>query len=486
MLDAVVRLLDGDGEATAFAVHPDGWFLTCDHSLADRGDAQVMLSHNRQEIYDAEIVLRRPDLDVAVLRVREGGPFVSLTIGDAAEVGRQAHLFAHFTLDRVARMSAWAPTGFRHVEVWWVLPSLVDVLACPTDDEGRGLLVYHAPDHVETGCSGAPITAVHGSTVFGMHTSELYRGIGSAVRGDVLKTVLKEAGMDCRAWTGRAGKRTKPEVLSRARERYTSEWLNVTFTTNVDLDEMTPEDAQRRLDYLAETGQNRLNFPSMDTLLGYLYFGVGDVDRAYEFGCKAFDETGNLRTARLLKAIAMRGQRTEEIVSALRSVVEASPGQESYASSVRRCSLAIELLGLLWKLERHQDMIDVCEVVRPYIEQGDREMRVRCLRSRALTELGRSEEALGDYEKMWAERADGVEALDFVGFAKALAATPGQEIRAVRLGMWAMSWPQAPRGLFVQAAQAAGGLGFAHLQGMLTERATIAHEDDIDLASRVL
>lgn len=486
MHDAVVRLLAGDGEATAFAVHPDGWFLTCDHSIADTGEVQVMLSHNRREIYDAEVVLRCPEADVAVLRVREGGPFASCEVADHAETGRHAHLLAHFTLDRIGKMTAWAPTGYRNVEVWWVMPSLVEILACPSDDEGRALLTYHSPDHVETGCSGAPITQVHGETVLGMHTSEFYRGMGLAVRATELNEALKAAGVSSRAWKGRPGKRTRTDVAVRARDRYDAEWLSITYTANVNLDRIDAEDARKRLDYLAKSGQDGLDYPSMHTLKGYLYYGIGDYDRAYESGMMAFDKASSLRAAYLLKCVAQRGVRAEEVVAAMRSRIEKSAAERSYSSSVRLCCFAGELLDLLWRLGRPQEMVDISEDLLPHFEMGDRDMTVRCLRSRALCSVGRFEEAVEGFEQMWSGRADGAEGPDFVAFTKALASTTGNEVRAVRLGMWATSWAQAPRGLFVHAAEAASALGLDQMAAMLTQRALVARDDDADILDRAL
>lgn len=463
MLDAVVRLLTGDGEATAFAVHPDGWFLTCDHSIAATDDVQIMLSHGRQEVYDAEVVLRRPETDVAVLRARAGGPFVSLEVADVVETGRHAQLLSHFTLDRLTKMSSWAPTGYRSVEVWWVLPSLVEVLATPVEDEGRALVLYHSPDHVESGCSGAPVVGIETRAVLGMHTSEFYRAMGLAVRANELNAILQSVGVTSRAWSGRAGKRTPADVIQRAKDRSDAEWLSVTYVVNTTIEQIDAEDAQKRLNYLAESGRDQLDYPSMHILLSYLYFGIGDFDKAYDSARTAFLRSGSPRAAYVLNRIARRGIRADEVLALLRGRIEATSPEASYASAVIQCEVAGQVLDLLWRMERNQEMAEVADSIAPYLDYGDRDMSVRCLRARALVGVGRNEEAVEIYDKVWADRADGVEPIDFATFAKALAVT-GQEHRAVRLGLWACAWTSATRTLFLNAAQAAHALGLAQLQ----------------------
>lgn len=484
MLDAVVRLLTCGGEATAFAVHPDGWFLTCDHSLADSNDIAIMLSHNRHEVYDAEVVLRKPESDVAVLRAREGGPYVSLALARGSNVpfGQHAQLSAHFTLDRISRMMAFSPTGPRSVRPINAVPTLIQVLTVIDDDGERKLLAYHAPPHVETGCSGAPITRLDTQGVVGMHAAQIYQGIGVAVHSAELERCLREARAPRRPWWGRGGKRTPEDVAERAANRFMAEWLCVSHTTIHDLDEVEADESRETLDWLTETGLSQVETASMYVLLAHLYFGADDFEQAFRFGMRALEAEGSTRTAYIMNRIGRKGCRDEEIIAALWQRVMEPSAETSFAHAVTRVSVGGYLLDLLWRRARYEDMITVAEALQPHREIGDREMTVRCLHARALCALGRFEEAIADYDAAWVGRAEGMVGIDFSFYARALGSTSGEEARAVRLGLWGLTWSKAPRGLFEHAAAAAGSLGLSQAQAALQERVAVAQDDDVDIS----
>ena len=68
-------------------VDPSGLIVTNHHVIENMTDVRVALSDRRE--FDAEIVLRDPRTDLAVLRIKNGGNFPALELGDsdALEVG---------------------------------------------------------------------------------------------------------------------------------------------------------------------------------------------------------------------------------------------------------------------------------------------------------------------------------------------------------------------------------------------------------------
>ncbi len=68
-------------------VDPSGLVVTNHHVIEGMTDVKVALSDKRE--FDADIVLRDPRTDLAVLKLKGGGPFPALELGDsdAAEVG---------------------------------------------------------------------------------------------------------------------------------------------------------------------------------------------------------------------------------------------------------------------------------------------------------------------------------------------------------------------------------------------------------------
>ena len=68
-------------------VDPSGLIVTNHHVIENMTDVRVALSDRRE--FDAEIVLRDPRTDLAVLRIKQGGKFPALELGDsdALEVG---------------------------------------------------------------------------------------------------------------------------------------------------------------------------------------------------------------------------------------------------------------------------------------------------------------------------------------------------------------------------------------------------------------
>jgi len=68
-------------------VDPSGLIVTNHHVIENMTDVRVALSDRRE--FDAEIVLRDPRTDLAVLRIKNGGKFPALELGDsdAVEVG---------------------------------------------------------------------------------------------------------------------------------------------------------------------------------------------------------------------------------------------------------------------------------------------------------------------------------------------------------------------------------------------------------------
>ena len=68
-------------------VDPSGLVVTNHHVIENMTDVKVALADKRE--YEAEIILRDPRTDLAVLRLKNGGGFPSLELGDsdALEVG---------------------------------------------------------------------------------------------------------------------------------------------------------------------------------------------------------------------------------------------------------------------------------------------------------------------------------------------------------------------------------------------------------------
>ena len=77
----------GTSFGSGFIISSDGYVLTNHHVIEGMTNVKVALADRRE--FDAEIVLRDPRTDLAVLRIRNGGTFPAMEVGDSdnLEVG---------------------------------------------------------------------------------------------------------------------------------------------------------------------------------------------------------------------------------------------------------------------------------------------------------------------------------------------------------------------------------------------------------------
>ncbi len=184
------RPVFGESGGSGFCISPDGLVLTNDHVVAGGNKIIVYLSGGRS--YNATVVGRDPQGDVALLKIDDGENLPWLELGDSSAVcvGQQVIAFGDpFLLGRAPVLSA-APASFEPS----VSTGIVSAVHRYSDTYNDAIQVDLA---VNRGNSGGPLLTMDGKVigingkietrfVIGVNT-----GVGYAVPTDQIKRFLE-------------------------------------------------------------------------------------------------------------------------------------------------------------------------------------------------------------------------------------------------------------------------------------------------------
>lgn len=166
-------------------VSPDGLVITNDHVIKGGGEARIRVALSDRREFDAEVVLRDPDTDLAVLRITpengEALPFLSFANVDRLEVG-----------DLV--LAIGNPFGVGQTVTSGIISALARTRKVGREDSQFFLQTDAA---INPGNSGGALVDMQGQLV-GINTAIFSRsggsiGIGFAIPADLVALILKSA-----------------------------------------------------------------------------------------------------------------------------------------------------------------------------------------------------------------------------------------------------------------------------------------------------
>ncbi len=181
-----------EGSGSGFIISSDGYIVTNNHVVADSTSIKVVVGVEEKDEYDARLVGKDPDTDVALIKIEADNlPVLPLGDSEAIEVG-----------DWVAAIGS--PFNFAHTFTVGVVSA-----------KGRRLGVGNYDDFIQTdasinsGNSGGPLVNMRGEVV-GVNTiivspSGGNVGIAFAIPINLVKAVLpqiRETGKVTRSWLG--------------------------------------------------------------------------------------------------------------------------------------------------------------------------------------------------------------------------------------------------------------------------------------------
>ena len=176
-----------EGSGSGFIVSRDGYILTNNHVVAEADRVRVKLLDNRE--FDARVVGRDPNTDVAVIRIEARNlPVVALGNSDAARVGEWV-------------LAVGNPLGFQFTVTAGIISAKgrrLDGLVDPDQPQAQ----YTIQDFIQTdaainpGNSGGPLVNVRGEVV-GVNSAiasqtGLYSGYGFAIPINLARRVMDD------------------------------------------------------------------------------------------------------------------------------------------------------------------------------------------------------------------------------------------------------------------------------------------------------
>ena len=196
--DQVPREYKQRGLGSGFIISKDGLVITNNH-VVDKADViKVKLSNG--EDHDAEVVGRDPKTDIALIKIKGGGPFPFLPLGDSDKI----------------QVGDWVlavgnPFGLESTVTAGIISAKQrNIGAGPYDD----FLQTDAP--INPGNSGGPLVDLEGE-VIGINTAIVAsgQGIGFAIPSNMASNIiaqLRDSGKVVRGWLGVMIQRITPEL----------------------------------------------------------------------------------------------------------------------------------------------------------------------------------------------------------------------------------------------------------------------------------
>ncbi len=200
---------------SGFIIDPQGYIVTNNHVIEGADEIQVRLSNEKE--YDAEIVGRDPNTDIALIKIKGEGKFPAAQLGnsDDMEIGQWVVAIGN-------------PFGLEHTVTAGIISAKGRVIGSgPYDD------FIQTDASINPGNSGGPLINMKGE-VIGINTAIIAsgQGIGFAVSINPAKSIieqLKSSGEVTRGWLGVAIQDISPEIA----EYYGVEEKNGVLVTEV-------------------------------------------------------------------------------------------------------------------------------------------------------------------------------------------------------------------------------------------------------------
>ncbi|MEE8432152.1 MAG: DegQ family serine endoprotease [Candidatus Desulfatibia sp.] len=183
---------------SGFIIHKDGYIVTNNHVVENADKIEVILENEKE--YEAEIIGRDPNTDLALLKIKTERDLPELKFGDsdALKVGQWV-------------MAIGNPFGLDHTVTAGIVSAKGRVIGSgPYDD------FIQTDASINPGNSGGPLLNMQGE-VIGINTAIIAsgQGIGFAIPVNLAKGVidqLRESGEVTRGWLGVGIQDLSPEV----------------------------------------------------------------------------------------------------------------------------------------------------------------------------------------------------------------------------------------------------------------------------------
>jgi len=196
--DQVPREYKQRGLGSGFIISKDGLVITNNHVVEKADVIKVKLSNG--ESHDAEVVGRDPKTDIALIKIKGGGSFPFLPLGDSDKI----------------QVGDWVlavgnPFGLESTVTAGIISAKQrNIGAGPYDD----FLQTDAP--INPGNSGGPLVDLDGE-VIGINTAIVAsgQGIGFAIPSNMANNIiaqLRDSGKVVRGWLGVMIQRITPEL----------------------------------------------------------------------------------------------------------------------------------------------------------------------------------------------------------------------------------------------------------------------------------
>ncbi len=173
---------------SGFIIDPDGFIVTNNHVIEDADEIRVILKDEKE--YDAKVVGRDPNTDLALIKIQDGKDFPVTPLGDSDEL----------------KVGQWvvaigSPFGLEQTVTAGIVSAKGRVIGSgPYDD------FIQTDASINPGNSGGPLLNMSGEVV-GINTAIIAsgQGIGFAIPVNLAKGIiaqLKESGEVTRGWLG--------------------------------------------------------------------------------------------------------------------------------------------------------------------------------------------------------------------------------------------------------------------------------------------
>ncbi|MGD8366565.1 MAG: DegQ family serine endoprotease [Desulfobacterales bacterium] len=173
---------------SGFIIDPEGFIVTNNHVIEDADEIRVILKDEKE--YDAKVVGRDPNTDLALIKIQDGKNFPVMPLGDsdALKVGQWV-------------VAIGSPFGLEQTVTAGIVSAKGRVIGSgPYDD------FIQTDASINPGNSGGPLLNMNGE-VIGINTAIIAsgQGIGFAIPINMAKGIiaqLKETGEVTRGWLG--------------------------------------------------------------------------------------------------------------------------------------------------------------------------------------------------------------------------------------------------------------------------------------------
>jgi serine protease Do len=225
---------------SGFIIDKDGFVVTNNHVIEDADQIKVKLKDQRE--FDAKIVGRDPNTDIALLKIESGDnlPAIKLGDSDALEVGQWV-------------LAIGSPFGLEHTVTAGIVSAKGRVIGSgPYDD------FIQTDASINPGNSGGPLLNLKGE-VIGINTAIIAsgHGIGFAIPINLAKDIivaLKNEGEVTRGWLGVAIQ----DLSSDMAEYYEIEQKQGVFVTDVFEGDPADQAGIQRKDIILELNGEKI------------------------------------------------------------------------------------------------------------------------------------------------------------------------------------------------------------------------------------